>query len=162
DGSDGNTIGGTTTGARNIISGNINDGVLIHNEASANLVEGNFIGTNPKGTALHNQVGVVIDSDGNTIGGTTPGAGNVISGNTVRVGIDFLGDGNVIQGNRVGTNPAGNAALSNSIGIRIASSGNTIGGAVAGADNVISGNNFGIFLATTASQNLLQGNFVGT
>ncbi len=41
----GNTIGGTTASARNIISGNADAGVWITSSGSNELVEGNYIGT---------------------------------------------------------------------------------------------------------------------
>ncbi|MFY9573415.1 MAG: right-handed parallel beta-helix repeat-containing protein, partial [Blastocatellia bacterium] len=48
----GNLIGGTTASARNIISGNALDGVLIFpSSAGTNMVQGNFIGTNASGSA---------------------------------------------------------------------------------------------------------------
>ena len=48
------------------------------------MVEGNLIGTNASGTAMANtSEGVLIQDGGtsNTVGGTSAGAGNVISGN---------------------------------------------------------------------------------
>ena len=97
-GASNNTIGGTTVSASNIISGNARDGVEITSTgATANLVAGNFIGTDKNGSmAIGNATGVEIDSSatGNTIGGVTStpgtGPGNVISGNT--------GNGVVIDG----------------------------------------------------------------
>ena len=53
--SPGNTIGGTAQGERNIISGNGDYGILIsggdNSDASANLIQGNFIGTDAGGSA---------------------------------------------------------------------------------------------------------------
>ena len=72
-----NTIGGTSANARNIISGN-RGGVLIKNipafpccnNATGNLVQGNFIGTTVDGNAaLGNSTGVAIAASNNTIGG---------------------------------------------------------------------------------------------
>jgi hypothetical protein len=132
-----------------------------------NQITGNFLGTNAAGTAaLGNAFGVLTTagSTGNLIGGTTPAARNVISGNTSN-GV-FLGDGgSVVQGNYVGTNATGNAALGNiGNGVRISSgSGNTVGGTVAGAGNVISGNAVrGVVLDGNATNNVVQGNFIGT
>jgi CSLREA domain-containing protein len=92
-----NTIGGTTAAERNIISGNGTWGVLISDaESEGNTVRGNFIGTDVTGTVTdpdgnpNNGIelgssldGVVIRTGAhdNTIGGTTAGAGNIISGN---------------------------------------------------------------------------------
>src|SRR6185295_20360590 len=47
----GNTVGGTVAAARNVISGNEDDGVDIDPDTSGNLVLGNFIGTDA--TGLH-------------------------------------------------------------------------------------------------------------
>jgi len=66
----------------NLISGNAGNGVVL--AGSSNLVEGNWIGVNSTGkSALGNSLdGVVIDgASSNTIGGTSAGARNVISGN---------------------------------------------------------------------------------
>ena len=73
-----NTIGGTTAGSGNVISGNGNDGIWL-NGASDNVVDGNMIGTDSTGTQeLGNTYsGVYIDAraPNNTIGGTTAGVG---------------------------------------------------------------------------------------
>lgn len=63
-GSSGNLIGGTSTGAKNVISGNNDNGVVINGlDASNNRIEGNRIGTNANGTsALGNGEGVNITS----------------------------------------------------------------------------------------------------
>ena len=136
-----NTIGGTSPAARNVISGNANNGVLISsNNASGNLIQGNFIGTDVGGTTpLGNSAGLRIDGPNNTIGGTDPGAGNVISGNTSGL-ILFAGD-MVVQGNFIGTDLTGTVNLGNGFtGIVIATSNNTIGGTAAGAGNTIAFN----------------------
>src|SRR5262249_9659463 len=73
-GATGNTVGGTTTAARNVISGNSAEAVWIHDSATtANVVEGNFIGTDLGGSqALGGQaVGVRLSgaTQSNVIGG---------------------------------------------------------------------------------------------
>src|SRR5262249_14976730 len=80
-GGTGNTIGGTTSAARNLISGNSGNGIEI--DSGSTLVEGNYIGTNAAGTtALHNGgIGINVTAASNTIGGTTAGSRNVVSGN---------------------------------------------------------------------------------
>jgi hypothetical protein len=161
----GNTVGGTTAGARNVISGNLADGILVIS-ASGSLVEGNYIGTDATGNrALPNQIGVAIFSANNTIGGTEPGAGNVISGNGT--GITMIGGvtNNTIQGNRIGTDATGTHSLGNDTGILLDSGANQnlIGGTTPDARNVISGNaSYGIFLANSTFNNAVQGNFIGT
>jgi parallel beta-helix repeat protein len=173
-GTTGNTVGGTTSGSVNLISGNMGAGVDIFASASGNLVAGNFIGTDITGTkALGNSLsGVVInDASGNTVGGTTSGARNLISAN-VASGVLIESDGtgpasnNVIEGNDIGTDVHGTAALGNQVsGVSIqAASSNTVGGTSAGADNLISGNvASGVVLDLTgATGNEVQGNDIGT
>ena len=102
----------------NLISGNLGAGVDIFTTAAGNLVAGNLIGTDLNGTsALGNtHSGVVIDdASGNTVGGTTNAARNVISGN-VENGVLIVSDGvaaaanNVIEGNDIGTDVNGTSA----------------------------------------------------
>src|SRR5262249_12250360 len=94
------------------------------------------------------------------IGGTAAGDGNLISGN-VGAGVVVSGNYNVVQGNRIGTDVTGTAALGNDTGVSVSGSGNTIGGTVAAARNVISGNkNSGIVISV--GSNLIQGNYIGT
>ncbi|WP_455380549.1 hypothetical protein [Acidihalobacter prosperus] len=80
-----NRVGNADLGVGNLISGNQRDGVVVHGDISANnIVAGNFISTDVTGEqALGNkQLGIFINKASfNTIGGTRPGAANVISGN---------------------------------------------------------------------------------
>ncbi|HBI46093.1 MAG TPA: hypothetical protein DDY78_25045 [Planctomycetales bacterium] len=83
--------------ARNVISGNAGDGVLISGAGTmGNVVQGNYIGTNALGVAAltNGSSGVTVSNGagGNTIGGTAPGAGNIISGN-VQGGVEVVGHG---------------------------------------------------------------------
>src|SRR5690242_13728260 len=103
--------------------------------SNGNLITGNFIGTNPAGTAaLANGVsgnGAVIFAgtlSNNTIGGTTAAARNLISGN-VGTGVNTSGgSGTVVQGNLIGTDVTGTKALGNSgVGVEINGSNNLIG-----------------------------------
>jgi titin len=155
----------------NLISANILAGISISgNGASSNQVSGNFIGTDAAGSfALGNTNGVTIFSGagGNLIGGTSAGAGNLISGN-FQNGI-FLTGGtgtNLVQGNLIGLAVAGTSALPNGYdGITISgATANTIGGTVFGARNIISGNAYhgvGILLLTDVG-NAVLGNDIGT
>jgi parallel beta-helix repeat protein len=167
-----NTVGGTTVGARNIISANTNYGIQIFNTgATANLIQGNYIGPDVTGqSALGNKwSGVFIfQAPGNTIGGLESGAGNVISGNTTN-GVFLSGvasTGNLVLGNYIGTRAGGTSALANTrAGIGLSDApGNTIGGVAAGAGNVLSANgDAGIYLiGSGATGNLIQGNKIGT
>ncbi len=129
-GAEGNIVGGTGAGTANTIGENTNSGVVIgigdstgNEPASSNIVEGNYIGTNADGTvALPNGTnGVsIVGSYGNTIGGTTADALNVISGNandgvliedSSNSGTFWYAYGNVVEGNDIGgDSPQGNTA----------------------------------------------------
>jgi uncharacterized repeat protein (TIGR01451 family) len=145
------------------------DGLGIRLESGENVIEGNYIGTDVSGTVdLGNRLGgvFIVDGPNNTIGGTAAGARNIISGND-SFGISIQGNfgpGNLMQGNYIGTNIDGTAGLGNSgVGVGISAQNNTIGGTVAGARNVISGNAGGIDMGNSAATgNLVQGNYIGT
>ncbi len=171
-GATGNIAGGTTAATRNVISGNGSYGVVIGNAGtSGNVVQGNYIGLAPDGsTPVPNFHGVLVSdgATGNTLGGTSGAARNVIAGNNGD-GV-FLTDagttGNFIEGNFIGTDATGANAVRNGYeGIYLvsAASGNVIGGTAAGAGNVISGNTLrGIYAyGTNISGNLIQGNLIG-
>ena len=112
-----------------------------------NLVAGNLIGSDKSGlNPLPNaQEGVLIDSaSGNTIGGTTAAARNLISAN--HWGLRITGasaSSNVVQGNDIGTDITGTAPLPNEVDgviIDVGASGNLIGGSGTAAGNVIAFN----------------------
>ena len=168
DGAPNNTIGGTAAGAGNVVSGNAGDGIeIIFGNATGNVIRGNYIGTDASGAvALGNNRGVHFSEvTGNTLGGAAPGAGNVISGNAstaVRIGATNAAN-NLVQGNLIGTDASGTVALGNGTGSGVfvwLGHDNTIGGNVAGARNVVSGNANGITVSGT--DNIVQGNYVGT
>ncbi len=111
-GSDNNVIGGTDPGARNVISANGNVALFV--ATSGNMIQGNFIGPQRDGhSPLGNLQGVgfvaVGNANNNLVGGTVPGAGNIIAFNDVRgvVGEVAAGTGNAILGNSI----FGNGAL---------------------------------------------------
>ncbi|MCY2951361.1 MAG: right-handed parallel beta-helix repeat-containing protein [Planctomycetota bacterium] len=200
-GSNDNRIGGTDPGQRNVISGNVFSGVIIGSntgetvETARNVVQGNYIGVDSTGDKAMGNTwrGVRItamagaNAHDNVIGGTVPGAGNVISGNGWR-GVGINGPGaysNLVQGNLIGTDYTGTVAIPNGTrgdlsttpeagppsgsgspgGVVIdGSAGNTIGGLSFGAGNVISGNSYqGVALVGDANHNnLVQGNLIGT
>jgi hypothetical protein len=68
--------------------------------SGGDVIQGNTIGVNAGGSAaLPNLVGVVVDANNATIGGTAPGAGNTIADNTGKGVIIAGGSGNAVEGN---------------------------------------------------------------
>jgi hypothetical protein len=139
-------VGGTSPADRNVISGNSGFGVLLGGfdgglgGTGDNLVQGNFIGVGADGvTAIPNGDGVGVDSDDNLIGGTAPGAGNVLAGNTGD-GVVIYGNQNSVQGNLFGTGADGATAVANDNGVKVAGASNLIGGPVPAAGNLIAHN----------------------
>lgn len=168
----GSTIGGAQVAERNVLSGNGYAGVEIFTAVvSGTRILGNYIGVDSSGLAVlsNENYGVYIAySPSNTVGGTSPEARNIISGNG-SFGCVVFGDsatGNVILGNYVGLDATGGALLGQSdSGVYIqGASGNTVGGLSAGAGNVISGGKFhGVQIqGTNAAGNLIAGNWIGT
>lgn len=158
-------VGGTVTGAKNVIGSSKEFGISFRDGCSDSLVQGNFIGTDYTGNASP----VHADGVGNTnsgvhifalndishditVGGNTPGARNVISGNQNTtafwtpdgVEIDNGSYNNIIQGNYIGVGANGTTALGNEgAGISIMeddSNNNVIGGTGVGEGNVIANN----------------------
>ena len=167
-GSTGNLIGGTTAAQRNVISANGSGGVHLENGSSDNVISGNYIGTNPAGTAALGGDIVIVSGSGNTIGGTAAGSGNVIVGGYAGIGLNGAAANTVIQGNLIGTDKTGSVALGNGGGGGILVSGNitgsTIGGVTAGARNVISASSGpGINFQSSSSIGVaIKGNYIGT
>ena len=111
-GSNDNLIGGTDPDARNVISGNLSVALFV--ATSGNIIQGNFIGTQRDGrNPLGNLQGIgfvgVGNANNNLVGGSVPGAGNIIAFNDIRgvVGEADAGTGNAILGNSI----FGNGAL---------------------------------------------------
>lgn len=193
----GNMIGGTTAAERNVFAGNNGTGVALdgnnRSTVTGNTVSGNYFGTNAAGTALvknpnlvgSQQVGIAITSAGNNlIGGTTPGARNIISGaridnNDKGAGVAIDGrtkgpaaaSGNVIVGNYIGTDVTGTSPIVNNAGVYIDTAmNNRVGGTTAAERNVIGGSNTGGVIidgsfagadGTSTTGNLVKGNYIG-
>jgi titin len=98
-------IGGATSQARNYITGNHGAGILIYNDLS--VIQGNYIGRTPAGVDLGNGEGIAQLFGSTVIGGSLPGEGNVIAGNSngirleenypAQTGVDRI-EGNLIVG----------------------------------------------------------------
>lgn len=163
-----NVIGGTNALQRNVISGNLNYGILCSDtNTCGNVIQGNFIGLNAAGDAVATNglsgVGIVLGADTNTVG-----PGNVISGNDYGVLImDPNSDGNVVAGNFIGTDATGSVALANrysGVGIFGQAKYTLVGGTNATARNVVSGNNdYGVIVGDPGTDHtMIQGNYIGT
>lgn len=164
--SSGTVIGGTTPAARNIISGNFS-GIRIGQEGATIL--GNYIGTDKSGTisvgnvhGIYQELSERAGAQGTVIGGVTPGAGNLISGNGVGVQLGWIYSGPLfvppvffassahrvtVLGNVIGLKSDG-TALSNGTGINIsAGTENVIGGLEAAAGNIIAFNSVAVAMS---------------
>jgi len=183
------TIGGTLPGTANVIAGNgtnvdIND-LTEGGAASDSSIQGNLIGTDATGThAIANQgygVSILHNPTNMTIGGTTPAGRNIISGNLAGVYIFDNSFYNIVEGNFIGTDVTGTKAVGNvqqgfvsgaTSSTEKPAGYTTIGGLIAGAGNVISGNTTdGILISGTSQSqsypnpevgNTIEGNFIGT
>ncbi|MFM7927390.1 MAG: hypothetical protein ACKO9Q_06710, partial [Pirellula sp.] len=170
-----NLIGGTTAVQRNVLSGGISGvarGVHITGQGTQfNVVAGNYVGLNAAGTAAikNENTGVYISggASNNTVGGSSVGARNILSGNKLAgLAVDTGCTLNLVQNNWIGLNAAGTLAIPNQaagIGLINGASQTTI------LDNVISGNSSaGISLQSFGSgtlgsnNNIVRGNKIGT
>lgn len=167
-----NRIGGTAPAMRNVISGCMWSGIELNGPAATrNRIEGNFLGPDVSGTiSIGNMWGVFCAAPNNQIGGTAPGAGNVISGNR-GPGLDlYSSSGTRVEGNFIGTDVSGKIALGNGsmggygVGINMQNTTTAIiGGTNVAARNIISGmSRHGIRLLGSATGNSILGNYIGT
>jgi S-layer homology domain/IPT/TIG domain len=140
-----NVVGGTAAGAGNLISGNTLGIELVG--VTGTLVAGNRIGTDASGSVdIGNGSGILANTVGLVIGGTTAAARNIISGNGTGVLLGS-GDDNLIAGNFIGTDAAGTEPLGNDSGVMVTSASVTdtqIGGEGPAEGNVIAFNGVGI------------------
>ncbi len=158
-----NTIGGVTDGARNVISGNQNGGIILV-DGGPTVVQGNYIGPNAAGTAAFATGGDGI----NVLGGSpftvnsTSIVGNLISGNP-NGGI-AMNSGGVIQANLIGTQRDGTSALGNKNfgGINLGLNDDVaVGGMGPGAANTIAFNaSSGVAVQDNSSKKAILGNSI--
>ncbi|HZN02414.1 MAG TPA: proprotein convertase P-domain-containing protein, partial [Candidatus Polarisedimenticolia bacterium] len=176
-----NLVGGTAPGSRNVIAGGREQasghGVEITGwpalNALHNMVQGNYIGTDITGTQRLPNLGSGVDisyADASQIGGTAPGARNLISAN-LQYGVRTQTSSFVrVQGNILGPDITGTISLSRngndgSVGVALdnGTSNSVVGGSVAAARNLASGGVVGILAyGHTSFGNAILGNYVGT
>ncbi len=163
-----NIIGGSSFIYRNIISGhtfsNSSSGISINGyNATGNIVKANYIGLSLDGlTPISNNIGIdIFQSDENFIGGNFDSERNVISGNnSVQIKLTNAIE-NEIKGNIIGLNKDGQSLNIHSYGISLLNSSfNYIGNSDFAFRNVISGNNFGIYIKG-GSNNIITANYIG-
>lgn len=111
DGGTGIAIGGAAAGARNLISGNSIDGVIVQGSSVGNTISGNYIGTDVTGMIdlgnLNDGLDIFNVPAANTI------TGNVISGNDAGgVRFDFV-QAQTFTANLIGRNAANSASIPN-------------------------------------------------
>lgn len=160
-------VGGISPSQRNLISNNIR--AIDSAQNSLLSIQGNLIGTNRDGTAAMPNDSAVGTGGGSSasgnvlIGGSDPGARNVISGNQRGVGFAGIYVSARVQGNLIGTDVTGAAPLANVLGaVNLnpgsgASVGIFIGGLLPAEANVIAFNNdHGVF--TQGSRGSVLGN----
>jgi CSLREA domain-containing protein len=122
------------------------EGILVTGDG--NIISDNFIGTDVTGAAaLGNSSGIHVVGFDNVIGGSSAGAGNVISGNQAHgVFVTYscpaqCPSRTVIQGNLIGVGADGSTALGNGTwGIWVLAYGVSIGGPAEAAGNTIAHN----------------------
>jgi hypothetical protein len=171
-------IGGTTFSARNIISGNGQDGIYLHNGCAGSVIKANFTGLAKDGLTVVANVnsGIRIwgdaTSNGITIGGSNYAERNVSSGNGFtsaglsRDGIRIEGNASnhTIKGNYCGTDSTGTVAIGNmwaGISLNEVSNG-IIGGTGTYEGNISAANTHEGIYMRNAVNCVLVGNFIGT
>ena len=112
--------GAANTLSGNLISGNTQAGIDVGGRDT--VIQGNTIGLNADGTAAlanaNSGVRLFGSAINTQVGGSSAGAGNVISGNT-GYGVDLDGSSHAVQGNLIGTGPSGTTDLGNGLsGVR--------------------------------------------
>ena len=155
-------VGGTASGARNVIFNNRITGIV--SNAIGLTIQGNYIGTDITGTVKPPSTsggGVGISIGGSaTIGGASASALNLISCHGT--GIDIVGGSVTVQGNYIGTTVDGVTPLANdTVGLSIKNDAvATIGGTAPGEGNVIA-NSFkaGVVVKDTAHAKI-EGNSI--
>jgi hypothetical protein len=135
------------------------DGIVV--TGNGNRFEGNLIGTDGTQDLGNDDAGIDITGDFNTVGGKTPAAGNVISGNLAD-GVRITGMGNRIAGNLIGTDETGAQDIGNTgDGIAITGTQNLVGASDPASRNIVSGNSSD-GVSVVGADNHVTGNFIGT
>lgn len=140
------------------------------------VITGNYIGTDATGTIAYpsspgTRLGISVGGDRCRIGGPARADRNLVSGNS-HVGVYVGGSDVNVEGNLIGTERTGGAALGNSCGVSIGTTGggapptlNThVGGLNTGVSaprNVISGNTRCGIEVVSGQGHVIEGNLIG-
>jgi CSLREA domain-containing protein len=157
-----NRIGGSVAEG-NLISGHLTKDAL-EMTGSQNHISGNIIGLNREGTAsLPNGIGVhLIGGTQHLIGGVEESQRNWVSGNNTGILLENVSNTRV-EGNYIGLSKDGLVGIGNNQGVSLL--GNcqetVVGGDFGVGTNWVSGNQIGINLFATGSNNRVVGNIVG-
>lgn len=165
-----NRIGGSASGARNLISGNTGQGIEITPQGLGAVIQGNYLGTDATGALDRGNTldGILVSAGGVVIGGAGAGEGNLISGNNGD-GIELNGasaTNAVVLGNTIGASEDGaTGLLNNGHGVLITggSRGNLIGGVLPGQGNRIAFNGadgISVAAAVANTNNTFRGNAI--
>src|SRR5262245_52787998 len=160
------TAGSTTVFGLSI--GNFSGNGISLTTLGGNIIRGNYLGMRADGdfAAPNGLAGLFISNSGNnTVGGTLPGQGNLVSGN-LGYGINLnIGDRNLFEGNLVGVDATASQKRGNAAGgIRVSlGMNNVIGGTTLAARNIIAGNGgHGIETFGVTDGLIISGNVIGT
>jgi hypothetical protein len=181
DRSDDNTIGGTSLSERNVIAAshfggavNLHAGVEVRG-GRRNVIAGNYIGLRRDGSgAFGSYTGEGIhvapaesgrSAEDNRIGGTTPGAGNLIGGVYNAVVLYHEVTDTEITGNLFGLAADGDTVTPvgrNCVEMSDGPAGTLIGGTTAAARNIFAGDaQYGVHVFGAGAGTRIQGNYFG-
>jgi hypothetical protein len=156
---DGLAIDGSNCTVQGLVIMNFTGNGIDFLTGEGNVARGNFIGTDITGISPRgNGCGVFVNQSIATIGGPTPDARNVISGNGGSgVSLRQVSYGSVVEGNYIGTDATGTLPLGNGGDGVLTDAKTTV------ADNVISANGgTGVALGQFSYESVVEGNYIGT
>jgi len=159
-GQSGATIGGSSPGARNLISA-CQSGITLAGAGTGHVAEGNLIGLAASGDVL-----LTPACPGTTFAVNFNGSGNFATNNVVAGGSNGFsvnGSGHTFRGNDVGTDVTGTVLIGlGEHAFAVSGSNHIIGGTGADDGNIVAGGQFYNGLELNGSGHVVYGNFIGT
>lgn len=137
------TLGGTVPGTGNLVSGQDSTGVLA--SSSQTRIQGNRIGTDSSGELArpNRSSGVILTGIEALVGGTSPAASNLVSGNEV-AGLQIYSIASRVEKNRFGVSASGGSLRNTGAAIYLNGSRNRVGSDDPAGGNLIANNDSGI------------------